>query len=506
LVLLSAYVLASQNHYVGFEPGYDERQPRHHGWVSSHALAIISHATAENYFVGYAQALVEDNRTQYDYFDRYPVFFSVAMNRILSISDRLSSKVYVAKQAMNLIFLATLSVGFLIVDKLIQSKAAALAAALLATSSEYLLFYKDMVHFDQPALLGMMILIYTIALYRIDGRRRAPYLGAVVAVSMGRGYASFAVLLTWLVAEAVLVLRANRQNWRQSARVMLAHPATWSCVLGIGLGALFLSYNIGVEAVRTGVPPLKTSIIESAENRLGLDEAFNLRHQAVTGWSNFVSDQLDRAVRWSLPLRKPGGALAGNVALVGLMLAVIAVQASRWDRNRRLLVVVLVVSPFVWMFAMRYMSGPHDYTTMYYLGFALAFYTALLSLLGISSRRAASWLILLVSLGGFVVANQHTQDLHRELELRSDKVVRLSDYTWDMMRIREQLDGEGLHIYLTQAFPNAPYAMGFYLPEHNQSTLEDADYVIARIPDFLPGNLTPENKRLFLFRGPAQGQ
>ncbi len=197
---LALYVLASQNRFVGFEPGYDERQPRHHGWVSSHALAIISHATAENGFVGYALAYAEPNGTiRYDYFDRYPVFFSAAMHQALSITERLSSKVYIAKQIMNLIFLATVFFAALIVDKLVGSKPAALAAAVLAMSSEYLLFYKDMVHFDQPALLGMMILVYTLALYRIDGRRRAPYLGTVLAVSMGRGYASFSVLLVWLV-------------------------------------------------------------------------------------------------------------------------------------------------------------------------------------------------------------------------------------------------------------------------------------------------------------------
>lgn len=506
-VLVAVYVLASQNHFVGFEPGYNERQPKHHGWVSSHALAIISHATSENGFVGYALAYAEpDGTIRYDYFDRYPVFFSAGMHAILSVSDRLSSKAYIAKQVMNLIFLATMLTAYLIVDKLVQSKPAALAAALLAMSSEYLLFYKDMVHFDQPALLGMMILIYTIALYRIDGRRRAPYLGAVLAVSLGRGYASFAVLLTWLVTEWVMTLRQHGFSMRASLRALAMQPVTRVCVLSLGLGALMLSYNIGVESIRTGVAPLQTSIIQSAENRLGLDPAFNDRYEKVVSWGGFLTDQMDRLVRWSVPLRRPGGETPGNVLLLASALGVIAVQGARWDPERRLVVVLLAASGFVWMIGMRNMSGPHEYTTMYYIGLPLAFYAALFSLLKIPSRPAVAWALLLGALGFFFVANQRTQELHLELELRSDGLVRLSDYTWDMMRIREQLSGEGLHIHMVQGIPNAPYAMGFYLQEQYLSSLVDADYVIAWDSHLLPGNLTPENERLFLFRGPAWGQ
>jgi hypothetical protein len=503
--VLAVYVLVSQNHFVGFEPGYDELQPRHHGWVSSHALAIISHATAENGFVGYALAYAEpDGTIRYDYFDRYPVFFSAGMHQALAITERLSSKVYIAKQIMNLIYLATLLIAALIVDKLIGSKPAALAAAVLAMSSEYLLFYKDMIHFDQPALLGFMFLTYTIALCVIDGRRQAPLLGAIVGVSLGRGYASIAVLGVWFVLEWALAFVAGRKCWRRVAREMVAHPATKSLVLGVTLAAVLLLYNASIESWRTGVSFFGTSIFESAEDRLGLDPAFNLRNAAVAAWPRFLVDQLDRLIRWSLPLRKPGGWLWGNVAISGVMLVVIAFASARWDRARRVLVVVALASPIVWLTGMRYMSAPHDYTSMYYMGVPLLFYASAFSLLKVTRRPLLAWSVLAIALVLFHVSNQHTQTLHAELETRSDPVGRLSQFTWDMMAIREVLPGDGTVVALSQEFPNAPYGFGFYLPEYALGSMDLADYIITRNPEALPGNLTPENKRLFVFPNRAE--
>ncbi len=56
LLVVVIVTFAFENRIVGLEPGYDDSQPKHHGWVSANTLAIISKATPENYFVGYALA------------------------------------------------------------------------------------------------------------------------------------------------------------------------------------------------------------------------------------------------------------------------------------------------------------------------------------------------------------------------------------------------------------------------------------------------------------------
>ena len=107
LLIVSMATFTLQNRIVGLEPGYDDFQPKHHGWVTANTLAIISKATPEHYFVGYALAFKDDqNQVQYEYFDRYPVFFSALLNRVLSLSDNLADQLYLAKQIMNFIFLS----------------------------------------------------------------------------------------------------------------------------------------------------------------------------------------------------------------------------------------------------------------------------------------------------------------------------------------------------------------------------------------------------------------
>ena len=178
--ILAAFVFLNQNRVVGWEPGYNELQPGHHGWVSSHTLAIIAQRTPANGFVGYTLASVDEaGHVDYDYFDRYPVYFSAAMHGLLSLKARLSTQIYLAKQAMNGIFLLTVLVAYLLLRKLSLASLPALAASLLAVSSPYLLFYKDMAHYDQPALLGMLILILAIAHYKAGSSPYLVYGGAL---------------------------------------------------------------------------------------------------------------------------------------------------------------------------------------------------------------------------------------------------------------------------------------------------------------------------------------
>ena len=118
IAILIAVILTFgfQDHIVGWEPGYDDYQPKHHGWVSAHTLAIISKATPENHFVGYALTFIDDqNKIDYQYFDRYPVFFSAVFNRVLTVAHTLADQILLAKQVMNVIFLATLIVASLLV-------------------------------------------------------------------------------------------------------------------------------------------------------------------------------------------------------------------------------------------------------------------------------------------------------------------------------------------------------------------------------------------------------
>lgn len=489
--VLAAIVFLTQNRVVGWEPGYTELQPGHHGWVSSHALAIIVKATPEHGFVGHALATVdEQGEPDYEYFDRYPVYFSAGMQALLSLTPRLSSKIYLAKQAMNLIFVLTACAAYLLLRKLTGRPLPSLAATVLSFTSGYLLFYKDMVHFDQPALLGMIVLLYAIALHALDGRRWPAYAGALLAVSLGRGYASLVTLALWWLMEAGRVLRRpGALTGRLSGLASLT--SFRSLLLGAAWAAANLAYNLGVEALRRGVSVSETSIVASILRRLALNPVYNQAHEETLNVGFFVSDQLVRAVRWSLPVWNLELSAAAAALILALMLAVIVYHARGLPPAQRMLMALLAGSGPIWLLGMRNMSALHDYTSMFYLGLALAFHGALAATL--RWPRPAWLAVVALSLGLFGHANLRTSALHEQI----GSVY--SPFTHDFMNVAAALPEQGEWIYLAQDVPYAPYAPGFYLPDHFLAPRELARYILTPDRNYPSENLTPDNSRLFLF-------
>ena len=382
LILCSMVILVAvfmtirlQTRVVGWEPGYEEEQPKHHGWVSSQGLAIISSATLENKFVGYSiEYKDEQNVLHSDYYDRYPVFFSALFNRVLALAPKLSSKMYLAKQVMNLIFLGTLILAFLTIDKLIKNKPLALTVVLLVFSNPFLLFFKDMVHFDQPALFGFMLLIYAIAVYKLDGLKLPVILATFIAIALGRGYASYAVLIVWLAIEGVLVLKSKTTNFNQKIKTIAKHPSFYLLVIGIVWGAGLLSYNIVVEAQARKIPLMETSIVNSAGQRLALDDEFNQEYAEIINWGEFLKSQVNRIIKWSFPVNKVNLGFVGNTLLLVVVFLVMGLVIRRQPLEKRILYLILMLSGFVWLIPLRNLSAFHDYTTMFYIGIPLVLF------------------------------------------------------------------------------------------------------------------------------------
>lgn len=493
LLIAAVATLWLQNRIVGWEPGYDDAQPKHHGWVSANTLAIISKATPENYFVGYALAFRDDqNRPQYEYFDRYPVFFSASFNRLLLLADDLVEDFLLAKQIMNLIFLATLVVASLLIEKLTGNKPLALVVVLLAFSNPYLLWYKDMVHFDQPALFGFLLLIYAIALYRIDGRKTPVYICTFVAIGLGRGYASYPILFLWLAFEAFLIWRAKSIELREKIKQIVRHPSFVLSVLAVIWGASLLSYNIFAEAQKRDVSILQTSILRSARYRLSLNPEFNLENEGVINWRIFAESQVNRIVQWTFPARGVDFGVLGNSLLLATIFAAIGILIWRQTIEKRVIYLLLILSGFGWLIPLRNLSAFHDYTAMYYIGIPLVFFLSILTFL--NPARKLTYVLAGLALVVYVSALVQVRTWHEERAGQADT------YTHDFVRILEKIDGTGKNINMPEQIPYGPFTPGFYLSEHYLSSRELAEYVVTRNKKYSAELLTPENEITFLFR------
>lgn len=495
ILLATAVVLTFvfQDRIVGWEPGYADDQPKHHGWVSANTLAIISKASPQNFFVGYALAYRNDEgKAHYEYFDRYPVFFSALFNRALTLSDNLAEQFYLAKQIMNLIFLATLVLAFLLLEKLTGNKLISLTVVLVAFSNPFLLWYKDMVHFDQPALFGFLLLIYAIALYKIDGWKKPLYISSFVAIALGRGYASYSILFLWLVFEGLLILRTKGLNVGEKVRSLLRHPSFFLLALAIIWGGLLLSYNIVVEAYKRDVTILQTSILRSARYRLSLNPEFNLENEGVINWRIFAESQVERILQWTFPFNGVNYEFSGNSLLLGGMFILIGMMIWRQPLEKRIVYLLLVLSGFGWLIPLRNLSAFHDYTAMYYVGIPLVFFLAILTF--IKMPAPVAYVLATLALVLYVAAIVHVKAWHEQRAGQADL------YTYDFMRILERIDGTGKNINMPEQIPQGPFTPGFYLSEHYLSSPQAADYVVTRNRKYPAENLTPENKLIFLFK------
>ena len=477
-----------QNKEVGFEQG-------HHGYVSAQTLAIISNATFDNQFVGYTLASKDDsNKVRYEYFDRYPVFFSALFNIILSSSSDLATKVYIARQVMNCIFLGILVISFLLVRKFIENKYLALSVVLICFSNFYLLYYKDMVHFDQPALLGFVLLLFCIAIYKLEGKRKPLYWAAFISVGLGRGYASYAIMGLWVGIEFIMFVKSSNLHLGEAFKKILKHDSFRILIIGLVWGTSLLAYNVVIEAKRNEVPLTQTSIVDSALKRLSLNEQFNEQYAGELDWARFIPGQFERIAYFSIPVGQDQ--LKSYKYVVLLPLVVLAlVFIKRADSNKRLILLLMALSGFVWLFPMRNLAAFHDYTAMYYIGVPLVLYMALLSPLKRLGKVTIGLCVACIAF--YAVVNSGVSQLHSSRQKASNA------YTVDFNRIAQTI-GEGKNVYIKDGYsrlvPGVAHALGFYLAgDYFTSSKNASDYVISTDKHYQSETLTPSNKKVFLF-------
>ncbi len=517
--LLALIVFATQFSYAGF---YD----KHHGWITSHGLALAVHATPENGFVGHARLFWdEDFGFDYDYFDRYPVFFSVLLGYLIRLTEDLATQVFIARQLMHAIFVLTMLFAWRLLRRLGLSAVAALVGTTLAFSGYGLLYYRGAVHFDQPALLGMQILLYVIARVKLERRERwrRLTLATLLAVSLGRGFVSLSVPGLWVAMEAVGILAQRGLRPGQRLRHILAHDATRMLLLGAAWSALMLAYNIGVEMRRREVPLQDVSVVYSMQRRLpfGHEAGRNLDtgKNPAPPWDEFALLEMDRMLRWYAPLRFESSDESPSDFSAPLCLAALALMlwhAWRQTPALRLTLLLTGCSGLLFIIAMINLTAHHDYTMMYALGAALAFWPAVLRALQDHPRLVK--VLLALSLALF---------LRSAMLVEAEQEGIFADharYTEDYNRIRLALAARGVaraRIYDT-FINNCPihhskcYAPGFYLADHAIAPKrEDADHVISDHRFFvtkpwlaegdekglklLARSLTPENGTYHLF-------
>ncbi len=521
MLLVAGLTVALQSYNVSF-------WGMRHGWTSSHSLAIIERSTPQNGFVGYAQAFrMEDGSITYDYFDRYPPFFSAAMNAALSPFDDLPTQIYVARQIMNGILLLAMFTGYRLVRLFVPNRYLALAVTVLSFSSYYVLYYKDMPDFHPPVVLGFLLTSYSIARYKLHDKRTQVYIVPLLCVMLAFGYSVLFALALWALIDGVHRLAQRRFDlWNVDAVRVLA--------LGVLLSAGTIAYNVNMEARTRGVPVTETSVVDSILRRIPFLADAVVETSApsaasaagLVGWAEFFLVQLERIVWWSLPLKvgdatgigfTPGSSpLDVSWAFIALgvgMLALVGVFAARQDAHRRDIVLITAFGPLLFLFAMMNLTAIHDFVTMFAAGFTLMLWTAALRP-AIRSRLLVG--VLVVGNIGLYAGSSAWVRAVQQAEITEG-----ASFTYDFERMQPHINGENNTILLDYRRHNPEciirnwqcFALGYYLGDNYLTEYpEFADYVLSPRPYYAtqtfaaPGTdlslitapTNPENERVYL--------
>ncbi len=516
----------------------------HHGWTSVHGLALMTHATPDTGFVAYTQAYMEPEGVRYIYFDRYPVGFTVLGNLLLRFTDDLQLEVHLMRQFMNLIYLGVLFMAYRLVRLTVDNRFLALATVVLAGSSFHMLYYKDMIHYDTPVLLGLFLVAYTIARYQAG---HTPLWGliAVVLVTMcfGRGYVIGFALAPWAVWAALQHLTQRDTPLGRRVMGVLRLPALWVTVIAVAFGAAWLAYNTTMEARTRGIPITETSIVDSMQRQLPFLTADAPDASPTTpdpersalAWGRFLTIQTERIALWAVPLKLAGDMpwryamltdpfepTLTRLAVVMVVYGLAVVGLWHSPAPVRLPLALSVVSGLLWLYLTMNLAAAHIYVTMYALGLVLLAYTALLR--PVARWRWAVWVVLALALGFYTATN-----LQVRAHVIQEQVI-AAQYTTDFSRVRASIREPGQVTRFAPDFPRGTciigndlcFAPGYFLGHNHYIALDQtvvADYLIsphtyATEPRFVgPGMpltlrlpLHPQNQQVYYYDLAASGE
>ena len=391
-LIIILFVFLLQPIKTGFEKG-------HHGWVSADGLSIISRANYGHQFVGIIGENIDKNgKKQFHYFDRYPFFFSATFNALLKPFEwNYSNYIMAGRYLMNIIFIFSLLVAFKLLLYFFEDKKKALACALVVFSGHFFIHYKDMVHFDQPAILGNLIILLMIAKYKTENKFKPLLIASIFVPLWGRGYSSNFLLLTWNIIEFIFLLKQKEAGTFFSKILTHLKSRTFIVlVASVPLTASFLAYNVYIEAKVRDVSITETSIFQSAKRRLGAKTLQN-RQEKKAEFKRFIPKQIDRKKDLFTPEffsildtshvdRKDGGPAYYlkrlPAELFGILVIIFFFMNIRGyyrelKLNQKIILLTSIFSGFVWCYTMRKLTTYHNYTTMYYVGFSLMLYTTI---------------------------------------------------------------------------------------------------------------------------------
>lgn len=433
---------------------------RHHAAVSGHGLALAQNLSLDTGLLLYHYTIVDESgETEFLPYGRFPLPpFAIVRCAMEVTGDDLGDRLYGARMAMIVFFAGALWFAFLLIRSLSGNAWRALGVALLAGSTFYVQFYKDLVDHEMPALCGCLFLLWMIARWRSgQGGARWVFLAAVLAISLG--WQPVAVLVAWFVVTLAEFPGARRAGRRGT----LTLPIAVGVVAGI-VGAGWLGLNLWNEYSQTG----ESTILSQAAMRMGLERPVSWPYIG-----NLVLYRLAAAVMpYSLvpslasgyePPANPATGQAALLAILGALAVLAIVRIVRANRETRGTLVIMLLTSAIWIALLPRYFAPHDFTSVFLLCAVLVLHDGLFAIV----PRRVTPIFTAAAAALFVVSQLGVRD---DVLARADHMTQARHYV--QARALTPL-GARVHIDReTLVFPDTWYFMSGY----TYAERKDADY------------------------------
>ena len=509
-------------------------RPSIHNSTSIHTLTLAANLSAEHRFLGFfRRKLGEDGEPQYaSLYNRFPVgSYALVKLAILPFGDDFPRQIRAARLLMLAFFAAAAVLAYLALARLLGDRWLALAATLLAFSSYYLLHYNDVVSAEiSTNLFGMMLVFHGMAVFAQEGRFRQLLLRTAVAVPLGwhvLGLIGPFVLLG-IASEA---WRARRGGGGLGAVAAAAlRGRHFACgAFSVLCAALVLGFNLGGEYLAFGgeVPLSGLPSFDSILRRTG-QTGETLAYYGAD-WPSFLRGQFGAvgggAIPFAavdllgLPLAQPYYDLwpppdaAARFAALGAAVFAACLAGLRLLPHRTLFAALLLAG-WGWALPFRGEAVLHEFEGVFHAGAALVLWALALGCL----RRLARGRLDARALPAVAVASVAVFALSAALMARvghdAEAAQRQREWAADFRAMRPLAAGRSVLagpidpvLTYRQSMRNY-YLAGSYLQTEGIGSPEGwreaaARFDLVALPVDLGGSLTPDNRRLHLYRAGA---
>ena len=527
LIVVLLVIALSSVFIFGNNRGQFYKLDRFDHWVSSQSLTITVNLSPEhNFLMFHHQTLDDEGNPRYVPYNRFPIgSYILARLSILPFHSNFSSQIYAARILTLIFFSATVVLAYLALSRITNNRWVALAAAMLAFSSYYVLNYNDMIGESVVALFGIMLVFHGMVIFVQEGRFRQLLVKTCIALLLG--WHVYALLLVFTILGIANELIRNRSAYLparvyQLKRLSVTMLKSRYLMLGIvalifGVSMLMFNFTNEYLALNREIPFTELPSFQSMLNRTGIrtfDETDRWVHPRLN-LHNHLLTQLYRIGGMSIPYHLlpgyenkihsvPYTGFDPRVVAMGAIVFIASLAGLLFTRHK-MLMATLILFGVVWGVIMVVQINFHVYEAMFLIGIPLALFSVCIDKL---FRHRLIPVVALAAAIVFVLSAQQISHAGHDAEQAKHQAEVFADFE----AMRQAAKDKIIYIPVSDTWEGsrqltgaARFAHHFFLAGniilllHREHLRHLADLVVEPRLISENGLLTPQNKHVFMY-------